>query len=397
MSLLSDVVLTETAAITANIAVSLAIVALNREILSIFPFAFTLSCLHALFGVVVFFAARLAGCFSPKWFSWRDMALCGILTVGCVGFFNLTLQYCSVGFYQLAKLAVIPTVLLWETVFYGKVHTRKTILVVAVLMLGIGIATVSDVVYSSKGLVMASVAVVATAANSVRVHELSKSYAVGPNEYNFNNQLGALGFGPGLVFWMDFRREDHSVLSLSSADGSRQGLGLLVLGSCVLALAVNFLATYLIATTSPLTYQVVGHAKTCLVFTMGWVWFPGGEEAAPAQHRWHLAGIAVAVVASVLYSNIKLRGATERGDWLDRVSSARLQAWLNQEVRGEGWLVRREGSREEERDLMLPEAQTGEVASRGGGRKKVALKIRETGQLAGTPDSGGTGRTLLPL
>ena len=48
----------------------------------------------------------------------------------------------------------------------------------------------------------------------------------------------------------------HTVRSVGGVGFNR--LTGLVLGSCLLALAVNFLATYLIAATSPLTYQVAG-------------------------------------------------------------------------------------------------------------------------------------------
>ena len=71
--------------------------------------------------------------------------LCGMATVGTVGFSNLTLQHSSIGqnphwdylsqfdalyhllegFYQLSKLAIIPAVMLIETVYYGKTYSRK--------------------------------------------------------------------------------------------------------------------------------------------------------------------------------------------------------------------------------------------------------------------------------
>ena len=48
----------------------------------------------------------------------------------------------------------------------------------------------------------------------------------------------------------------------------------IVLATCFLALAVNLCSFGLIGKTSAITFQVVGHAKTCLVLIGGYVLFP---------------------------------------------------------------------------------------------------------------------------
>lgn len=48
----------------------------------------------------------------------------------------------------------------------------------------------------------------------------------------------------------------------------------IVLGTCFLALMVNLCSFGLIGRTSAITFQVVGHAKTCLVLVGGYVFFP---------------------------------------------------------------------------------------------------------------------------
>lgn len=45
----------------------------------------------------------------------------------------------------------------------------------------------------------------------------------------------------------------------------------IVLATCFLALAVNLCSFGLIGRTSAITFQVVGHAKTCLVLIGGYV------------------------------------------------------------------------------------------------------------------------------
>jgi solute carrier family 35 protein E3 len=59
---------------------------------------------------------------------------------------------------------------------------------------------------------------------------------------------------------------------------------------------VNFSTFLVIGKTSPVTYQVLGHLKTCLVLTFGYVLLHD-----PFSWR-NILGILIAVVGMVLYS-----------------------------------------------------------------------------------------------
>jgi drug/metabolite transporter (DMT)-like permease len=72
-----------------------------------------------------------------------------------------------------------------------------------------------------------------------------------------------------------------------------------ILLTCVLALGVNVTNYLVIARTSPVTYQVVGHLKTCLILMLGFVVFKY-----PIVYR-NLCGILVAVVGMVWYTEAK--------------------------------------------------------------------------------------------
>jgi drug/metabolite transporter (DMT)-like permease len=60
--------------------------------------------------------------------------------------------------------------------------------------------------------------------------------------------------------------------------------------------SVNFSTFLVIGKTSPVTYQVLGHLKTCLVLTFGYVLLHD-----PFSWR-NILGILIAVVGMVLYS-----------------------------------------------------------------------------------------------
>lgn len=66
--------------------------------------------------------------------------------------------------------------------------------------------------------------------------------------------------------------------------------------SCLIAVFVNFSTFLVIGKTSPVTYQVLGHLKTCLVLAFGYTLLHD-----PFTFR-NILGILVAVVGMGLYS-----------------------------------------------------------------------------------------------
>jgi solute carrier family 35 protein E3 len=67
--------------------------------------------------------------------------------------------------------------------------------------------------------------------------------------------------------------------------------------SCFFAVLVNISQYLCIGRFSAVSFQVIGHVKTCLVFFFGWVIF-----AAPVTER-NIMGCSLAVVGMVYYSH----------------------------------------------------------------------------------------------
>lgn len=66
--------------------------------------------------------------------------------------------------------------------------------------------------------------------------------------------------------------------------------------SCLIAVSVNFSTFLVIGKTSPVTYQVLGHLKTCLVLGFGYTLLHD-----PFTYR-NIIGILVAIFGMGLYS-----------------------------------------------------------------------------------------------
>lgn len=73
-------------------------------------------------------------------------------------------------------------------------------------------------------------------------------------------------------------------------------LQMVIILSCMISIAVNFSTFLVIGKTSPITYQVLGHLKTCLVLAFGYIIVHD-----PFSWR-NILGILVAMVGMILYS-----------------------------------------------------------------------------------------------
>ena len=61
-----------------------------------------------------------------------------------VVFWNVSLQLNPVGFYQLTKICIAPAVIAIEAVAFKKLPTKTELAAIAVLCLGVMLATVTD-------------------------------------------------------------------------------------------------------------------------------------------------------------------------------------------------------------------------------------------------------------
>lgn len=70
-------------------------------------------------------------------------------------------------FLQIAKLSIIPTVCVFETLINNKSYTQEIKISVVVVMVGVGICTVTDIDVRPAGLAAAVVAVVTTSLQQI--------------------------------------------------------------------------------------------------------------------------------------------------------------------------------------------------------------------------------------
>jgi solute carrier family 35 protein E3 len=223
-------------------------------------------------------------------------------TVGAVVFMNFNLKLNSVGFYQLSKLLVIPAIVVYDFVAHGKRTPLNRLLSLGILLLGIGLFTISDVQVNLTGSAIAAVAVGCAAVSQTKTGSVQKEFGLnGPNAqhatalYQFvMTLLAALVVETRGLFAHSFATVEVVIVVLTG----------------FVSLFVNVCAFGLIGKTSAITYQVVGHCKTILIFTFGLIMFPARHEETAAQFARKIAGLVVSMTGMIYYSYLSIKGST---------------------------------------------------------------------------------------
>lgn len=273
---------------------SVSIVICNKALISTlgFTFATTLTSWHLLVTFCSLHVALWMKLFEHKPFDARAVMGFGILNGISIGLLNLSLGFNSVGFYQMTKLAIIPCTVLLETMFFRKKFSRSIQLALVILLLGVGIATVTDLQLNVLGSVLSLLAVLTTCVAQIMTNTIQKKFKVSSTQLLYQScpyqAITLFVVGP----FLDALLTNKNVLAFKYTP---LVLAFIVL-SCMISVSVNFSTFLVIGKTSAVTYQVLGHLKTCLVLAFGYVLLHD-----PFSWR-NILGILVALVGMVLYS-----------------------------------------------------------------------------------------------
>ncbi|KAK8955180.1 hypothetical protein KSP40_PGU001554 [Platanthera guangdongensis] len=281
-------------ALLLSVVSSVSIVICNKALISSlgFMFATTLTSWHLLVTFCSLHVALWMKLFEHKPFDPRAVMGFGILNGCSIGLLNLSLGFNSVGFYQMTKLAIIPCTVLLETFFFRKNFSGTIKCSLAILLLGVGIATVTDLQLNALGSVLSLLAIITTCIAQIMTNTIQKRFKVSSTQLLYQScpyqAITLFVIGP----FLDGLLTNLNVFAFKYTP---QVLVFIVL-SCLISVSVNFSTFLVIGKTSPVTYQVLGHLKTCLVLAFGYVLLHD-----PFSWR-NILGILVAVVGMVLYS-----------------------------------------------------------------------------------------------
>ncbi|GER27374.1 nucleotide/sugar transporter family protein [Striga asiatica] len=277
-----------------SVASSVSIVICNKALMSNlgFPFATTLTSWHLMVTYCCLHVALRLNFFENKVIDMKTVVLFGILNGVSIGFLNLSLGFNSIGFYQMTKLAIIPFTVLLETLFLKKQFRLKIKFSLSILLLGVGIASVTDLQLNIVGSILSLLAIITTCVGQILTNTIQKRLNVSSTQLLYQSApfQAAILFVLGPFLDRFLTKQDVFAYKYSPIV-----LGFILL-SCLIAVFVNFSTFLVIGKTSPVTYQVLGHLKTCLVLAFGYTLLHD-----PFTAR-NIIGILIAIIGMGLYS-----------------------------------------------------------------------------------------------
>lgn len=288
------------ATISFNIASSIGIILVNKTVFDIidFKFATTMTFFHfvvTFLGLSVCWQLKM---FTPKFVPWQHILPLCLSFCGFVVLTNLSLQHNSVGFYQIAKIGTTPTVVIIETLFYGKVFSQKTQLSLLPVCIGVFLTSATDVQFNMIGAVYAFLGVIVTSFYQIWVGSKQKELQLDSMQLLFNQApISAIM----LLFTIPFFEDPQAILNYNY--DSQSVIAIFI--SSVLAFCVNLSIFLVIGRTSAVTYNVVGYLKLALVVLGGFLLFDYQLVFL------NILGIFMTLGGVVLYTHIKLSEAAK--------------------------------------------------------------------------------------
>ncbi|CAN1828842.1 UDP-rhamnose/UDP-galactose transporter 5 [Linum perenne] len=277
-----------------NVVTSVGIILVNKALMATYGFTFatTLTGLHFATTTLLTLVLRWLGYIQPSHLPLPDLLK-----------FVLFANFSIVGM-NIAKLSMIPVSCFLEVVLDKVRYSRDTKLSILVVLLGVAVCTVTDVSVNAKGFIAAVIAVWSTALQQYYVHYLQRKYNLG----SFNllghtapaQASSLLLVGPFVDYFLTSKRVDAYPFSFTPVA--------FILLSCSIAVGTNLSQFICIGRFTAVSFQVLGHMKTILVLTLGFILF--GKDGLNLHV---IVGMIIAVAGMVWYGNASVRpGGKER-------------------------------------------------------------------------------------
>eukprot|EP00877_Chromochloris_zofingiensis_P014008 jgi/Chrzof1/8861/Cz03g27040.t1 len=242
------------------------------------------------------------GMFEKKNLPQTRLTLLAASYVGYIVLCNLSLNINTVGFYQVMKIAVAPTVLVIEAIYFHKIPQQRVVASVLLVCIGVAVATVTDskIVTHLPGVFVGLAATLVTALYQIwagtKQKELKASSMQLLHQYTPQATV-MLGLLVPIMEPVGFTGGSNTILGYHYTAAAVAA----ILVSAVLGLLVSLSTFLVIGATSSLTYNVVGHLKTVIILTGGCIWF---NDEMPLKK---FVGVCIAMAGIVWYTHLKLQ------------------------------------------------------------------------------------------
>ncbi|XP_065662041.1 solute carrier family 35 member E3 isoform X2 [Hydra vulgaris] len=280
-----------------NICSSICIVMINKWIYTYYHFPnITLTCIHFIITSLGLKVCSIFNLFNPRYVPIKSMLPLSVAFCGFVVFTNLSLEYNTVGTYQLIKVLTTPCIMIIHVMFYKKTYTLKILLTLIPITFGVFLNSYYDVKFNLFGALIAGFGVIITSLYQVWVGTTQQD--LGIDSMQLLSYQAPLSAGL-LLFIIPFFEPLSGEGSLFHM-WSMQTWLLVGLSGCI-AFSINLTIFWIIGNLSPVTYNMVGHLKFCATLLFGYILFHDNIMIS------QLFGIASTLIGVLMYTHFKLQ------------------------------------------------------------------------------------------
>ncbi|KAG1331937.1 nucleotide-sugar uncharacterized transporter 2 [Cocos nucifera] len=293
-----------TVALSFNFLVSVGIIMMNKLVLGRvgFNYPIFLTFIHYILSwglMAILNALSLLPASPPA----KSTPFSSLLALGIVmslsnGLANVSLKYNSVGFYQMAKIAVTPTIVLAEFMLFMKTVSYQKVMALTTVSIGVAVATVTDLEFNFFGACIALAWIIPSAVNKILWSNLQQQDNWTALALMWTTTPITLFFLVALMPWLDPPGvlSFHWNLSNTSAIFMSAVFGFLLQWSGALALGA----------TSATSHVVLGQFKTCVILLGGYLLFNSNPGLSS------ICGAITALAGMSLYTYLNMLGSHQQ-------------------------------------------------------------------------------------
>ncbi|PRQ35085.1 hypothetical protein RchiOBHm_Chr5g0076161 [Rosa chinensis] len=224
-----------------------------------------------------------------------DVQNCYKLNMLLPTFLTILLINCSVGFYQMAKIAVTPTIVLAEFILFRKTISflLVQVLALAVVSAGVAVATVTDLEFNLFGAMIAIAWIVPSAVNKILWSNLQQQGNWTALALMWKTTPVTIFFLLALMPWLD----PPGVL-LFQWDINNSSA---ILVSAILGFLLQWSGALALGATSATSHVVLGQFKTCVILLGGYFLFKSDPGFVS------LCGAVAALCGMSVYTSLNLK------------------------------------------------------------------------------------------
>ncbi|KAL1217445.1 Nucleotide-sugar uncharacterized transporter 1 [Cardamine amara subsp. amara] len=302
-----------TVALTFNFFVAISIIFMNKWVLKNIGFEFPvfLTFIHY---IVAYLLMALLKSFSllPAAPPSSKSSSLSLYTLGIVmslstGLANVSLKYNSVGFYQMAKIAVTPSIVFAEFLWYRKRVSFMKVVSLTVVSVGVAVATVTDLQFSLFGACVAFAWIIPSATNKILWSNMQQRENWTALALMWKTTPITLLFLVSMIPFLD--PPGALAFDWSFANTSA------ILVSALLGFFLQWSGALALGATSAITHVVLGQFKTCVLLLGNYYIF--GSNSGMIS----VCGAFVAIMGTSLYTYLNTRGQSLKGSSSSSVPS----------------------------------------------------------------------------